>query len=106
MLFPYVNELAVIATTFFMVAVAMVWYSEYLFQRKWMNAVGLTKADIEAAEPYMRRNFFITTISYGIALYLIGTLSGFAQVFGISVQHVALALAFGFAALLAGFVVD
>ena len=104
-LFTYVNEWAVAGTAIFMVAVAMIWYSEYLFQSVWMRAVGLTVADLESASPHMKRNFVITFVSYVTAVFLIAVAIGYAQTFGISVQYVALLLATGFAALLAGFVV-
>ena len=50
-MFEFVNEIAVLGTTFFMMAVATLWYSEYLFQKIWMDAVGLTQYDIEQCRP-------------------------------------------------------
>jgi len=104
-MFEVVNEIAVVGTSLFMVAVATLWYSPYLFQKLWMRAVGLTYADIEKGEERMMFNFIVTLVSYVIAVFLIAILIGYAQIFGIAVQKVAVSLAIGFAALLAGFVV-
>ncbi|MDA8596894.1 DUF1761 domain-containing protein [Candidatus Pacebacteria bacterium] len=104
-MFTYVNEWAVIGTAIFMVAVAMIWYSEHLFQKPWLRSVGLTTAKIDDASPHMMRNFLLTLSSYLVAVFLIANAIGFGQVAGMSVQYIALGLTAGFAALLAGFVV-
>lgn len=104
-MFEFVNEIAVLGTAFFMMAVAMIWYSEYLFQKPWMQSVGLTLSDIEKAAPYVKRNIAISFGSYVVAVYLIAGAIGYAEVMEAAVQKVAVLLAFGFAALLLGFVV-
>lgn len=104
-MFTYVNELAVIATALFMVAVAMIWYSQYLFLRSWLRSVGLTQADVERAASHMKRNIAITFLSYVIVVFFIALAIGYAQVHDVPVQYIALAVTAGFSALLAGFVV-
>lgn len=103
-MFTYVNEWAVVGTAIFMIAVAMVWYSEYLFQNVWMRSVNLTSDDIERAGDHMKRNVLLTFLSYLTVVFLIANALGYAQVFGVAVQYVALSLTAGFAALFAGFV--
>ena len=103
-MFEVVNEIAVLGTALFMVAVATLWYSPYLFQKQWMRAVGLTEADVEEGEKKAKVNFLITFTSYIVSVFLIAIAIGYAQIFDIAVQKVALALAVGFASLLAGFV--
>lgn len=102
-MFSYVNELAVIGTSFFMVAAGMVWYSEYLFQKAWMRSVGLTEADIERAAPRMKYHILLTFLSYTIVVLCIALAIGYAERFGIPVQYVALTLTAGFTALFTGF---
>lgn len=104
-MFTYVNEIAVIGTALFMTAVAMIWYSEYCFQKVWMKAVGFTNADLADAERHSARNFAITFGAFLIAAFIMGLFVSYAEVFGVSVRLVALALALCVAALLAGFVV-
>ena len=104
-MFEVVHEIAVVGTALFMIAIATLWYSPYLFQKHWLISVGLTEADIENNESHMVRNFIITFISYIVAVFLIAVAIGYAQIFELPVQKVAIGLTVGFAALLSGFVV-
>lgn len=104
-MFEVVHEIAVVGTALFMIAIATLWYSPYLFQKQWMKAVGLTESDIENGESLTKRNIVITFVSYVIAVFLIAVAIGYAEIFGLPVQKVAIGLTIGFAALVAGFVV-
>lgn len=104
-MFEVVNEVAVIGTTFFMVALATLWYSEYLFQKPWMNSVGLEVNDMDRARSRMKHNFVITFCTYAITIFFLALASGYAQMFDLSVQKMAVSIALGFSAFMAGFVV-
>lgn len=102
-MFEYINIVAVIGTSCFMVAVAMIWYSPYLFQSTWLRAVRLDVSDIERDPKYNQRLFVLTALSYLVVVYILALVIGYAQVFGIAVQHIAVIMSVWFAALLAGF---
>lgn len=104
-MFEFVNIVAVIGTTFFMMAAATLWYSEYLFLKPWLSSTGLTEDDLEKAAPHMVRNSALTFLSYIVVVYLIARIIGQAEVFAVPVKEVGVLMALGFAALLVGFVV-
>lgn len=99
----YVNLTAVLGTALFMVAASTLWYSEYLFLKLWMRSVQLTQEQIDRASVHLVRNAVITFFLYVIGVYVVALFVGYAQVFNVSVQHVALALASICVALTAGF---
>ena len=104
-MFEFVNIIAVIGTTFFMMAVATLWYSEYLFQKSWLKATNLTEVDMENAAPNMKRSMVLTFLSYGVTVFCISVAIGYSQVFGVSVQKISLLLVVGFSAFLGAFTV-
>lgn len=103
-MFELVNLVAIFGTAFFMMAVATLWYSEYLFLRPWLTSIKLTEADIDAAAPNQKRNAVVTYMSYVIAIYLIARVIAHVQLYDLSVREVSVLMALGFAALLVGFV--
>lgn len=104
-MFDYVNIVAVLGTTFFMMAAATLWYSEYLFLKPWLSSTGLTEADLERASPHMMRNSLLTFLSYVVMVYLIARVIGYAEVFALPVREVSLMMVLGVSAFLVGFVV-
>jgi len=102
-MFEFVNEVAVIGTAFFMMAIATLWYSEYLFQKSWLAAVKLTEEDLIAGSQHVKLNMFVTFCSYILAIYIIAVVIGYAQVYGLPIQKITALAVLGFAALFAGF---
>ena len=97
--------IAVLGTSFFMMAVAILWYSESLFLRPWLLSVGLSESDIEKAASHQKRNLMLTAVSYIVVVYLIARVVGYAQVNQLAIREISVYMALGFAALLLGFVV-
>lgn len=104
-MFEFVNEIAVLGTTFFMMAFGTLWYSEYAFQKKWREAVGLTPADIEADTINMKRNVAVTFVAYLIPILLLAILLGHTEVLQLPSLQIAGGVLLGFISFLAGFVI-
>lgn len=70
-MFEVVHEFAVLGTTFFMMALATVWYSPMLFGGVWLKEARLTDEMLEKAEPHMLKHMILTFVSYALMLVLI-----------------------------------
>lgn len=97
-MFEGINEIAVLGTTFLMMAVATIWYSPMLFGNAWMKAVGLTDTDVEKARPNMWKQMVVTFVSYAFLLLMLAYVVMYAPVIGIATLKVALILSLSMAA--------
>jgi hypothetical protein len=77
-MFEVVHEFAVIGTTFFMMALATVWYSPMLFGNVWMKEARLTDEMIENAKPDMWKHMLLTFMSYSLMLVLLAQMVVYA----------------------------
>ena len=71
-MFEAVNEVAVIGTTFFMMASATVWFSPLLFGKGWLSELRATEAEIEASRKHLARHLGLTFASYAVILTVLG----------------------------------
>ena len=104
LMFEFVNPLAVIGVSCFMVALGMLWYSDYLFKKPWLMTLKLTDYDLQENVKHSLRLIFLTVVSYLVTIYLLALLVAYAQLFDLSVQKLAILLALGWTSLFAGFV--
>lgn len=91
-MFEGVNEIAVLGTTFFMMAVATVWYSPMLFGTVWMKATRLTDEDTQKAKKTMWLQILLTFVSYASMLLLLGYVIAFAPTLGLTAFNASLLL--------------
>lgn len=101
-MFQYVNEVAVLGTTFFMMALTTLWYSEYLFQNIWLRAEKISKSDIILSTTQLQKNIAIMFCSYFVAVCVLAVVIGYAQLFEFSIKKIVALAVIGFAALESG----
>ena len=93
-MFEGVNEIAVLGTTFLMMAVSTVWYSQMLFGNAWMKAVGLTDEDVEKARPHLWKQMVVTFVSYAFLLLVLAHAVLYAPLLGLEALTVAIVIGF------------
>jgi hypothetical protein len=64
-----VNIIAVLGTTFFMMASATIWFSPLLFGTQWLRELKVTEAEIEASRQNLVVHLGLTALLYALALY-------------------------------------
>ena len=70
-MFDGVNIIAVIGTTFFMMASATVWFSPMMFGKLWLRELKVTEEEIEASRQSMYTHLGLTAFSYAVALFVL-----------------------------------
>ncbi len=63
-----INIVAVMGTTFFMMASATVWFSPLMFGKQWLQALKVSESEIEASRHDMMLHLSLTAFSYAAAL--------------------------------------
>ena len=63
-----INIVAVLGTTFFMMASATVWFSPLMFGKQWLQALKVSESEIEASRNDMLLHLALTAFSYATAL--------------------------------------
>jgi len=63
-----INIVAVLGTTFFMMASATVWFSPFMFGKLWLRELKITESDIDASRRDMTFYLSVTALSYAAAL--------------------------------------
>ena len=104
-MFQYVNEVAVIGTTFFMMALTVLWYSEYLFQKIWLRAISKSKNEITPSTAQLQKNLLVMFGTYLAVVYVIAVVVGYAQVYGVGLEKIIMLMVIGFASLVSGLLV-
>ena len=78
-MFELIHEFAVLGTSFFMMALATVWYSPMLFGNLWMKEVGLTEDVLEEKRSDMGKHMIVTFVSYCVMLGLLSLVVVYAS---------------------------
>lgn len=99
-IFDVINEVAVLATTLLMMAVATVWYSEVLFGKMLMGASSVQKESTDKNKSNTLLILALTFISYFVILAILAYLIALspllpASPFVVAIFAVAFALALG-----------
>ncbi len=89
-IFDVINEVAVLCTTLFMMAVSTVWYSSLLFGRVWAKELGLKPEEVDVKEPDLARMMVCTFVSYATLLTLLAYLMVVAPLADVSIKALAL----------------
>ncbi len=84
-----IDIFAVIGTSLFMMALATVWYSPFLFGRQWMKEVGLTEAVLEEKESESYKHMILTFVSYSVLLSLLSLVVAYAPKLSIDSLYIA-----------------
>tara|TARA_B100000745_G_scaffold299556_1_gene250652 strand:+ start:113 stop:523 length:411 start_codon:yes stop_codon:yes gene_type:complete len=92
-MFDLIHEFAVLGTTFFMMALATVWYSPMLFGKAWMRETGVTDEMVEKMQPHMWKHMLLTFVSYAGMLVFLALLVVYAPILGFVVWKAAAAVA-------------
>lgn len=73
-MFEGVNFIAVLGTTFFMLASATVWFSPLLFGKQWLHELNVSESDLEKSKDTMVQHLGFTGVGYFISLTIIAAL--------------------------------
>ena len=92
-MFEGINLVAVLGTTFFMMASATVWFSTMFFGKAWMRALKITEAEIEASRQNLFWHLGLTALLYGLALTVLSYVVAHVTELEVTVLEAALAIA-------------
>ena len=88
-MFEVVHEFAVLGTTCFMMALAIVWYSPMLFGTVWMKEARLTEDMIQKNVPDIWKHMMLTFVSYALMLTLIAQMVVYAPLLSLEALEAA-----------------
>lgn len=82
-MFDVVHEFAVLGTTFFMMALATVWYSPMLFGKRWISEARITDTMLASAESQAGKHMVLTFCSYAVMLFMLALVVAYAPRVGL-----------------------
>ncbi len=88
-MFENVSEIAVLVSSLLAVAVGSIWYSPLVFGKYWMDAIGLTEADITTPRKQVVKLFVFGFLAHTVLLYVLARFVAFAVDAGESVWRFA-----------------
>ncbi len=87
-MFEIVNEVAIIGTTFFMMASATVWFSPLMFGKQWLDSIKVTEEEIEESKEDLVKNLIVSFVTYAAGLTVLALMVFYTEVLGLALAKV------------------